>query len=33
MIIGMMIAGPTAEKRTSGSPKLALSAAIVRACD
>src|SRR6516162_7708902 len=30
MIIGITIAGPTDEKRTSGSPKLALSAAIVR---
>ena len=29
MIIGITIAGPTAEKRTSGSPKVALSAAIV----
>jgi len=30
MIIGITIAGPTLEKRSSGSPNVALSAAIVR---
>jgi hypothetical protein len=29
-VIGITSAGPTLEKRTSGSPKVALSAAIVR---